>query len=298
MHARFTLLIVLSATFLSGCEQAIQHPVVNGNFYFSQSGVEPVTFNIDEQQIELHPNQIGEVELSAGLHTLTLSNGQLNKFIVYPGNKGGIINPQRETYYAYSFFTGTEQKINPFSLANNMVAVGNFSIVGAIESSDALFIDNTLFKCNYAIGQKPPYELLESDGANKLMTKCFSQKELLEQISQDDALLSQLRITRTKSAIKNTVTIDFDYKSVVPNFVDSSLQFQAMRVYNVVNDYRNSPDITEKKYYFDLYHKYISDMAHIYSTLSADSHDSAEKKKYADFMNKSGAIFEAGIRLY
>lgn len=298
MHVRFAHLIVLSAFFMGGCEQAIQHPITNGNFYFNQNGVDPITFKIDAQQITLKPNQVGTIELLAGLHTLTLPNGQKKQFIVYPGNKGGIINPQREIYYAYSFFTGTEQKSNPFSLVNNQVAAGNYRIVGAIESSDALFIDNSLFKCNYIIGQKPPYELLESDGANKLMTKCFSQKELFELIHLDDALLSQLRITRTIRAAKNTITENFDYQTQVPDFIDSSLQFQAMRVYNVINDYKASQDIADKKYYFDLYHKYISDMAHIYSTVSVDNHNLAEKKKYADFMNKSGAIFEAGIRLF
>ncbi len=298
MHVRFAHLMILSGFFLGGCEQAIQHPIANGDFYISQNGIDSIIFNIDDQRITLQPNQVDTVELIAGLHTLTLPNGEKKQFIVYPGNKGGIINPQREIYYAYSFFTGTEQKSNPFSLVNNQVAIGNYRIVGAIESSDALFIDNTLFKCNYVIGQKPPYELLESDGANKLVTKCFSQKELLELISQDDALLSQLRITRTIPAAKNTITENFDYETQLPDFIDSSLQFQAMQVYNVISDYRASQDIADKKYYFDLYHQHISDMAHIYSTLSAKSHNPTEKKKYADFMNNSGAIFEAGIRLY
>lgn len=289
------ILITLSGLWLSGCEQSLEPLAENGRFYFSYDGVGSLRFKIDQTVYTLHNQQTGSVKLAVGLHTLTLSNGEDIRFMVYPGNQGGIINPAKQTYYAYSYFQKLDNQRTRYRLPINSLKVNDYLVSGLIESSNALFIDNSLFKCHSPIGEKVSEIELGTTTVNDLKTKCLTHPELLDLLNNNDTLLSQLQITRDSSQTLNTITSAFDYRLSPPNFTDSGLQKQALSIIEIIKNFRQSPDAMQKTHYYDDYHGYISDMARIYSLLPDKKQNIDDKQRYADFMDQTGAIFGAGV---
>ncbi|MGJ3352578.1 hypothetical protein [Providencia sp. Je.9.19] len=280
---------------ISGCDvyQPIQPE--SGRFYFSNDMGEDVVFLIDEKSVVIPKHTVGSLFLGVGMHTMSTRDNQLIKFMVYPDNKGGILNPQHQLYYSYNFVHGTNGIPSIYHLTTQDVIVGDYHLKGKINSSNNYIIDNNAFNCDFAIGDEVPNILTTYTGVSQVKTKCFSRQELLDLLRSDDALISQLLVKKVFYNEKESVTLIFDYSLTAPNFTDENLQMYALDIFELLNDYRGSTDSDKKQFYYNQYHKLVSRMTRIYGQLGSEEYSMVEKQKYLTFMNQTRAIFNAGI---
>ncbi len=282
---------------ISGCDVYQPAMIESGRFYFSNDTENDFTFFINHKSLVIPKNTTGSILLEPGAHTMTTKGNETIQFIVYPGNKGGILNPQKQFYYAYSFIHGTNGIPSIYHLTIQHLIVNHYQLSGKIHSSNDFVIDNNVFNCDFAIGGKVPEELTEHTGVSQVKTKCFSHQELLNMITADDALISQLSVRSAYPNEKESVTLRFDYPVAQPNFNNKDLQIYAQDIIELVNDFRTALDPNKKQFYYNQYHRKVSNMAKIYSQMGSEGRCLKDKQKYAIFINQTRAIFGAGALL-
>ncbi|MDX4944466.1 MULTISPECIES: hypothetical protein [Providencia] len=279
---------------LSGCDSNQTITPESGRFYFTNDSSDSFIFLIDYQPIVIPKNGVGSISLSPGFHSMTTATGKVVQFIVYPGNKGGILNPTQQFYYAYDFIYGTEGIPAVYHLNKQSLVIDGYELVGRINSSNDYIIDNNVFNCDIAVGEYVSEILAGSTTVSKVKTKCLTHKELVDLIRNEDVLLSQLIIKKLINDEVQSVTVDFNYPLSPPHFSDETLQMYALDVVCLINNFRRSLDPQRKAFYYNKYHDNISNMAVIYSRMGSDKRSLLEKRKYAEFMQQTQAIFGAG----
>lgn len=283
---------------LSGCDGNQTIVPESGRFYFTNDSSDSFIFLIDYQPIVIPQNGIGSISLNPGFHSMTTETGKVVQFIVYPGNKGGILNPTQQLYYAYDFIYGTEGIPAVYHLNKQSLVIDGYELMGRVNSSNDYVIDNNVFNCDIAIGEYVPEALVSSTTVSKVKTKCLTHKELVDLIRNEDVFLSQLRIKKLINDEMQSVTVDFKYPLSQPNFSDEILQMYALDVVGLINNFRRSLDPQRKAFYYNQYHDNISHMAVIYSRMGSDKRSQLEKRKYAEFIRQTQAIFAAGTLMY
>lgn len=293
-----TLIIFSFGLGLSGCDIYPIATSESGRFYFTNDSSDSFTFLMDYQPIVIPQQGVGSILLKPGIHSMTTESGKFVRFIVYPGNKGGILNPSRQLYYAYNFTHGTEGIPAVYHLSKQSLVVNNYQLSGAINSSNDYVIDNNVFNCDFAVGTQVPEVLNSFTAVSQVKTKCFTHKELVDLIDNEDILVSQLIIQKMIINEPQSVTINFDYPLPTPEFSDEALQMYALDIVHLINNFRCSLDPDRKQYYYSQYHSKISSMAIIYSQMGTDRQSRQEKRKYINFMQQTRAIFDAGTLMY
>lgn len=120
------------------------------------------------------PNQsVGSLLLKPGVHVMITTTGEPVQFIVYPGNKGGILNPTQQFYYAYNYVYGTEGIPSLHHLNKQSLVVGHYQLSGRINSSNDYIIDNNVFNCDIPVGEQAP-EALSSSAAVSQVKQVFN----------------------------------------------------------------------------------------------------------------------------
>lgn len=170
--------------------------------------------------------------------------------MVYPGNRGGIINPNRDIYY--SFTTLFKQEYPPseeIRIDERTVWVNGILLRGAINSSDSLFIDNNIFSCDIPIDEPLPTYLSDWDGNEKVsaLTKCFTKDDFYQYIikfpygikfySEHDLLTQYITEDNFNWIDKNNTRTD----SLSPlddnfSFNDEKLMKEAISIHEVVKN--------------------------------------------------------------
>lgn len=283
---------------LSGCEGNQTIAPESGRFYFTNDSSDSFIFLIDYQPVVIPQKSTGSIFLNPGFHTMTTETGKMVQFIVYPGNKGGILNPAQQFYYAYDFIYGTEGIPAVYHLNKQSLVIDGYELRGRINSSNDYIIDNNVFNCDVAVGESVPEAFVSSTAVSQVKTKCLTHKELVDLISREDVLLSQLRIKKLINDEMQSATMHFNYPLSQPNFSDEILQMYALDIMCLIDNFRHSLDPQRKSFYYNQYHDKISNMAVIYSRMGSDKRSQLEKRKYAKFMQQTQAIFGAGTLMY
>ncbi|ELX8378101.1 hypothetical protein AB7W88_00850 [Providencia vermicola] len=293
-----TLLVVSLGFSISACDDPKTITSESGRFYFTNDSSESLIFFIDYQPIVIPHQGVGSILLRPGPHLMTTMSGKAVQFIVYPGNKGGILNPNKQIYYTYSFVHGTEGIPSIHHLKKQSLVVNGYLLNGRINSSNDYIIDNNVFNCDFHVGEAVPEEINSSTTVSQVKTKCLTHKELVDLIHQEDGLISQLIVKKMVNHANQSVTVHFDYPLTQPDFSDEALQLHAQEVVNLIDSFRRSLDPQRKQFYYNQYHNKISHMAIIYSQMGSDRSSLQEKRKYAEFMQQTRAIFGAGTLMY
>ncbi|WP_193017261.1 MULTISPECIES: hypothetical protein [Gammaproteobacteria] len=308
MHRSFYLTTVLCATSLTaGCDPAINVNSQSGVFYISNNKNTPLVFQIDNNAFWINTGEVKKIKLENGKHVLVDATGKKKIFMVYPDNRGGIINPSRDIYYSFTSIFSTETNNEHLYLTTHSVWVGGQLVHGAINSSDALFIDNNVFRCEVPLNESIPTYLSDSKnkGIGNVLTKCFSQIEFQDFLSQEPDgiqvysggnLLDSDKGKNKYNWIndENTRTDDFIPTLSRIEFNNSELLKEAKNIYKITNSYLTSRDPNEKQNYYNEYHLHIMVMAMVYSQqIQNDILD--DKEAYFQLINETGRIFGAGI---
>ncbi|MCG3463390.1 hypothetical protein L7G72_16425 [Xenorhabdus bovienii] len=240
------------------------------------------------------------VELKPGKHVLETSDGKKQPFLVYSKNQGGIINPNRELYYTYNMVYAIENHENKFSPQNTEVVIDGVTLEGPIRSSDAVFIDNNVFRCTYPIGTPFPEEIVIYDKKSKgnIKSKCFRKKEFIDFYEQEsgEALHSEQDLLNYND---NSVTDEFDYRIPTVDLSNPELQKRAQNYIALLNEYVNSDNNNnnnnnnnkKQEKTREQYTKLIINDTNV----RYDKIDSEERVKYDNFSRKVNHIIMADI---
>ncbi|MGA6363486.1 MULTISPECIES: hypothetical protein [Proteus] len=309
MYRYFHLIAVLYiASLVTGCDYPAIREKQNGVFYINNNQLEPLEFKIDNTKFVMGKGEVKKIKLNNGEHILIDSQGKQSIFMVYPGNRGGIINPNRDIYY--SFTTLFKQEYPPseeIRIDERTVWVNGILLRGAINSSDSLFIDNNIFSCDIPIDEPLPTYLSDWDGNEKVsaLTKCFTKDDFYQYIikfpygikfySEHDLLTQYITEDNFNWIDKNNTRTD----SLSPlddnfSFNDEKLMKEAISIHEVVKKYLTSRDPAERKLFYSEYHKHIMKMAILYDQ-QIRSHIFVDREMYLDFIKRNGRIFGAGI---
>lgn len=280
---------------ITSCDVYQPHTSENGRFFFSNESLDNYSFFIDNKLIVIPRESVGSLYLKQGLHSMTMEQGKHIYFMVYPGNKGGILNPQKHIYYSYSFVYGNNGIPSIHDQIVQELKVGDYRVKGRVQSSDDIIIDNNVFNCDYPIGTRIPDELNSLTNVSKIKTKCFSYLEFINAISSDDKQIKQVSVREDKSVQQDTVSLMFDYPVILPVFDDQNIQQYAEKVNAIIHAYRRSDDPTTKQDFYNQYRIEVSSMAEIYSQWDTEDHCLEERQKYVLFLSQTAAIFSAGV---
>ncbi|MCK9782707.1 MULTISPECIES: hypothetical protein [Enterobacterales] len=308
MHRSFYLTTILCATTLTaGCEQRTNLNSQSGVFYISNNKTTPLVFQIDNNSFWLNTGEVKEIKLENGKHVLVDAEGKKKTFMIYSGNHGGIINPAKEVYYSFTSNFSPKEDNEPLYLTMRSVWIDGQLVHGAINSSDAIFIDNNVFRCDVPLNEPIPTYLPDwsNKGGINVLTKCFSQTEFQDFISRKPYGIhvysgrNLLEAHKEKDKYNwiddgNTRTDDFIPTLSHIEFNNRELLKEAKSIYKVTNSYLASRDPNEKQNYYNEYHFHIMIMAMVYSQqIQNDIFD--DKEAYFKLINETGRIFGAGI---
>ncbi|WP_244212898.1 hypothetical protein [Proteus hauseri] len=309
MYRYLYLTTVLCAISLTvGCDDPINPTAIaqSGVFYISNNSTVPLEFKIDNTHFLINYGEIKKIKLENGKHILVEANGKKNTFMIYPGNHGGIINPARDIYYSFTSVFASKENSQRFYLDKRPVWVDGRLVSGAINSSDALFIDNNVFRCDVPLNEPIPTYLPDwkNTGIGNVLTKCFSQDEFHEFLarypygihfySEHDLLKESESDQYSWINKENTRTNDFIPRLNNIDFNNEKLIEEAGAIYEIIDLYLASRDANERQGFYNEYHLHIMIMAMIYSQqIQNDIFD--DKDAYFQFMQETGRIFGAGI---
>lgn len=309
MYRYFYLITVLYITSLvTGCDYPAIREKQNGVFYINNNQLEPLEFKIDNTKFVMEKGEVKKIKLNNGEHILVDSQGKQSIFMVYPGNRGGIINPNRDIYY--SFTTLFKQEYPPseeIRIDERTVWVNGILLKGAINSSDSLFIDNNIFSCDIPIDEPLPTYLSDWEGNEKVstLTKCFTKDDFYQYIikfpygikfySEHDLLTQYIAEDNFNWIDENNTRTD-NLSPLEDNFSfnDEKLMKEAISIQEVVKKYLTSRDPSERKLFYSEYHKHIMKMAILYDQ-QIRRQIFVDREMYLDFIKKNGRIFGAGI---
>lgn len=308
MYRYFYLTTVLCAIFLTvGCDEPVNPLTQSGIFYISNNRSTPLEFKIDNNHFLINKGEVKKIKLENGKHELVDAYGKKNTFMIYPGNHGGIINPAKDIYYSFTSVFSAEEHSQQFYLDKRPVWVNGQLVLGAINSSDALFIDNNVFRCDVPLNEPIPTYLPDwkNTGIGNVLTKCFSQDEFHQFLEKypygihfysEHDLLEEYAASEQFNWIneKNTRTDDFISQRNIIKFNNDGLAQEEKIIYEIINHYLASRDPNEKQKFYNEYHLHIMIMAMIHSQ-QIQNDILEDKEAYFQFMNETGRIFGAGI---
>lgn len=290
-----TALLLSTTLAVTGCDVLADIQGESGQFYFSNPEAQAMTLTVDDEAFTLQPDEVGQVTLSEGLHSMQWANGPKISFLVYPENKGGILNPQNKVYYSYSMIYANGDDVNRFSPAVNKVMIDGVPYEDAIHSTNSLIIDQNLFKCHFPIGTPFPDELVTYDkkSIGNIKNKCFTKKEFVAFYSAE---LGEPMPKVNADDQGNTIT-DV-YAEVVPKaeFTDPATQEVAKKMETMLTEFVASKEASAQKAAQSQFHELSMAMVTAQSE-SAAQQTVAENKRYNQFMLDAGHILGAGVAL-
>lgn len=239
MKTKLFALLCIITTFIS-CGEAFK----NQNFYLSNPTDQEIKTSIDNTEYSLAPNTSELVKLTVGKHKITYQ-GTTNEFNVYANNTGGILNPTLAPHYIFSMVYAVEGNENRFKSLTKTLFINGVEYDENIKSTNALVIDNNLYRCTYSLGEAYPEEIVthNKNATGNFFNKFFTQKELIQFLTGED------NPTQTNTTGDNPDTITEEiYDTIEPIQVTSTeLQEIYTQKLALATEYKNATDANRQK---------------------------------------------------
>lgn len=95
------LALIFTAFLTKSCSVFENNEPFYGEFILDNPTDTPITATVDDKKYELAAYQHEKLNLKAGRHSMTTTQGETVDFIVTVENNGGVLNPTRSIYYRY-----------------------------------------------------------------------------------------------------------------------------------------------------------------------------------------------------
>ncbi|MEK6451893.1 MULTISPECIES: hypothetical protein [unclassified Myroides] len=283
--------LLLTIVSLTSCSNMLK----NQDFYLSNPTEKEITVTIDEQTYALAANSFEVVKVKPGIHTLNYE-GKTSEFNVFTDNTGGIINPTLAPHYIFSMIYAKEGSFDRFKSTERKVVIDGILYEDNIKSTNALFIDNNLYRCKYMLGEAYPKEMVTNNKNNEgnFFNKFFTKGEFISFLSEEASEEHKDFHEKNKQVNgENTITEVSERTLNIPNFTDKNLQDLFQKQYDLVLEYRKSEDPKRQKEIqkelFDLSMSKAK-MNINYSALGVE-----QNERMNEFTTQNGNIYGAGI---
>lgn len=285
------LALLLTITTLVSCDD----PFKRHDFYLSNPTDKEISVAIDDKKYTLAPNTFEVLKLDNGNHELEY-NGSKNKFNVLGQNSGGIINPTLEPHYIYSMVYATEGNFGKFGSTEREVNIDGVTYTDNIKSTNALFIDNNIYRCTYYLGEEYPAELTTSNknAVGNFYNKFFTKAEFVafydeDMPAQNKGYHAQNKVDNGECTITDPNTVELK----LPAIDNQQLLNSYKKEMTLIAEFRTSTDASKQK---DI-QKELFDLAMSRSKLEINysKYTTEQNQSMNDFVLASGRAVGAGI---
>jgi len=290
MKLRFLAFLLTIMSFIS-CDD----PFKRQDFYLSNPTAKEITVRIDNQSYVVLPQSFELIKLNAGKHELTY-NEQKTSFNVFKQNSGGIINPTLEPHYIYSMVYATEGNFDKFGSTAREVIIDGVTYEDNIKSTNALFIDNNMYRCTYFLGEAYPEEQITHDkkALGNFFNKFFTKAEFIA--FYEEILPAEAKGFHQQNQIadgENTITESDVLALVLPDVDQADLVASYNKEMELVEEFKNSTDAGRQKEI----QKELFDLAMSRSKLEINYSKltTTQNEAMNAFVHASGRIVGAGI---
>ena len=288
---RFLALLLTVITFIS-CDD----PFKRQDFYLSNPTDASMQLTLDDQAYTLAPQSVELVKLKAGVHELIYKE-QKHAFTVFQQNSGGIINPALEPHYIYSMVYATEGNFDKFGSTRRAIEIDGVPYEDNIKVTNALFIDNNLYRCTYFLGEAYPEEQItyNKNTVGNFFNKFFTKAEFIA--FYDEAVVEEDRGFHQLNRVENgncTITEPSENAGVtIPNIPNEELVASYKKEVELLEEFKKSTDASKQK----SIQKELFDLAMSRAKLEINYSELTTEQNQAmnDFVHASGRISGAGI---
>lgn len=246
-----------------------------------------IQVKIDDQEYNVEPEGATPLNLKVGNHTMIVPGGETVNFKVYNNSTGGIINPTKSAHIVYTMIYAIDDKAsNSFMPPVKEVLIDGTVYEGPIQTTDAMFIDNNVFRCTYFVGEPFPEEIMLGDKNSKgnLRSKYFTKKEFIDFYAEETGEAN----SATKGETQITSNVIYDLPVV--DFANQAEQEQALKIVSTLKSYMSANDSSEQEKYQKQYNEQLI------ALVGMQDHSSvSENEKYSDFVHRTGSIIGMGI---
>ena len=290
MKFRILAIVISAMTFIS-CDD----PFKRQDFYLSNPTAQEITVTLDDKPHTVAANGYEVISLTPGLHELTYK-AQKHKFNVLKQNSGGIINPTLEPHYIYSMVYATEGNFDKFGSTAREVWIDGVGYEDNIKSTNALFIDNNLYRCTYFLGEAYPEEQITYDknAVGNFFNKFFTKAEFIA--FYDETAEESEKGFHQQNSIENgvcTLTENTTQDLVLPDVPQAAVLDSYKKEIELLEEFKKSTDAKQQK----AIQKELFDLAMSRSKLEINYRQltPAQIESMNEFVHASGRISGAGI---
>lgn len=262
-------------------------------FYLTNPTDKSIEVEIDKQKYTLASNEIVKLELEAGVHTMILPDNESVDFKVFDNSSGGIINPTKSVHAIFTMIYVVDDKAaSSFMPPTNEVLIDGVEYEGPIRTTDAMFIDNNMYHCTYAVGEPFPTTLTTGDSKSKgnMKSKYFTKKEFTDFYSKETTGNEEEHEKNKVAGGETQITEKQSTVFPVVDFDNKELQEQATKMLATVKAYMKAYAGEQEKYQKQ-YHEETMALINI----KRDNMNVAENEKYNNFVNQAGSLMGIGI---
>lgn len=265
----------------------------NEKFYLTNPTDKSIDVEIADQKYTVEPNGIVELNLSEGTHTMVLPDKETVKFKVFTNSKGGIINPTKSPHVIFTMIYVVDDKAaSSFMPPTNKVLIDGIEYEGPIRITDAMFIDNNIYRCTYSVDEAFPEVLTTGDQNSKgnMKNKFFTKNEFVDFFNN---ALGDANYHEANKIAGGETTITEKQSLVFPvaNFEDKELQENANKLIATVKGYMDAETGSEQEKFQKQYHDNMMTLVNAYK----DYTNVVENQKYNDFVTQAGSFIGLGI---
>lgn len=287
MKTKLFALLLLVTTFIS-CGDVFKKQ----DFYLSNPTNDILKVFIDGNEHTLQANTHEVLTLKEGKHTLKYED-KVTNFNVFTGNTGGIINPTLAPHYIFSMVYATEGNFSHFKSIAKPITIDGVVYEENIKSTNALLIDNNLYRCTYSLGEAYPDEINthNKQATGNFFNKFFTKKEILAFIADQQGTTEP---QGTKAVNSEDTITEISTKEIAPIQIPiPELQAIYEKKIALATEYRNSTDAKRQKEI----QKELFDISMSTSKLNIDysALTVPQNQSMNDFEYQIGAITGAGI---
>ncbi|PXV69052.1 hypothetical protein CLV62_101321 [Dysgonomonas alginatilytica] len=266
----------------------------NEKFYLTNPTDKSIEVEIADQKYTVEPNGIVELNLTEGTYTMVLPDKETVKFKVFQNSTGGIINPTKSPHVIFTMIYVVDDKAaSSFMPPTNVVLIDGVEYEGPIRTTDAMFIDNNIYRCTYPVGQPFPEVLTVGDQNSKgnMKSKFFTKNEFVDFFSKEAVGDANFHEDNKTAGGETTITEKQSLVFPVADFENKELQEQANKLIATIKGYMDAETGSEQEKFQKQYHDNMMALVNAHK----DYTNVVESQKYNDFVGQAGSFIGLGI---
>ncbi|MDR1877113.1 MAG: hypothetical protein LBQ84_05765 [Flavobacteriaceae bacterium] len=206
-----------------------------------------ISVKVDDAQYKLAPLSREKLTLEVGKHSMQWNN-QTTEFVVYDGNKGGVLNPTNSTYYKFNMAYAMEGHENRVSPLEHVIYIDSIEYNVPADIIKGVVIDNGSVNATYSLDEPFPEEItVYGDQTKDIKSKLFSKNDFINFIEKETDTKGYHEENKIKSTSAPTTEKVEPVVYEVPNFKNGKLKQAAEKLVELDKAYAKAYTASEQK---------------------------------------------------